>query len=119
MLYPDLVRNIYFLKEFKEFHDKKYKIDKGEHIIWIELYILVVLFSLLIISFLKTSLCDPGNIPDNEVWNINIPENFPIELQSEFIALIIDKREDLLNNNRNIITETVLNETFSTDSIKK
>ncbi len=117
MLYPGLVHNIYFLNEFKEFHDKKYKLDKGEHIIWMEFYILIILFSLLVISFFKTALCDPGNIPDNDVWKINIPDNFPIELQGELIALIIDKREEILNNNRNIITETVLNETFSTDSI--
>jgi hypothetical protein len=108
------VTNIHFLSEFKEFHDHAYKISKGEEIIWIEFYGLIVLFSLFVISFMRTALTDAGKIPEDEIWNLHIPDNIPVELQSEFLALTVERREEILTQNKNILTDNNINETTCT-----
>jgi hypothetical protein len=58
-------------------------------------------------------LTDPGRIPKSDIWTINIPNNVPPELHSEFINLVIERKEDHLNQNKNILGES-LNETSAT-----
>jgi palmitoyltransferase len=60
-------------------------------------------------------LTNPGTVPDNSVWNIIVPNNVPPELHTEFINLIIERKEDQLNQNRNILGES-LNETSVTNA---
>lgn len=89
---------------------------KGENIIWLELYIFFYLYSVLIVSFFRTGMTDPGKIPDDQIWNIDIPDSIPSEMQLELFAVTLGRREEMLQNNRNIITEETLNESRSTAS---
>jgi hypothetical protein len=66
-----------------------------------------------VLSFFRTSLTYPGTIPDSDVWNITVPYNVPPELHTEFINLIIERKEDQLNQNKNILGES-LNDTNTT-----
>ena len=69
-----------------------------------------------IISFFRTALTSPGHIPNNDIWNIIVPDNIPKELENEFIKLVVERKDQLLNQNKNIISDN-LNETNFTDSI--
>jgi hypothetical protein len=61
----------------------------------------------MIISFLRTTFTNPGNIPDDDIWKMNIPESFPPEMQNEVIALMVENREKLLDKNRNMILKHI------------
>jgi len=105
--------NSYF-KEFKDFHDHNYRAMKGEFKIWCEFYGFIYIYSILIFSFLLVYYTNPGRIPEDPLWNINVPENVPEELKLELFVLTLNKREEALANNRNILTEETLNESTST-----
>jgi hypothetical protein len=109
------VYNSYF-KEFKEFHDHKYKIEKGEHIIWIEFYLFVFIFSMLVISYALVSFTDPGEVPDDKIWKIEIEDDLPDHIKVEQYMNQLNRREEILNYNRNIISEDNLNDSRSTSS---
>jgi hypothetical protein len=111
LLYPNFIVNLHILNEFKDFHDHTYKISKGEEIIWKEFYILILFYSLMVISYFRTALTNPGRVPDEDIWSLSIPENIPVELQSEFLALTVEKREEMLQQNKNILAEININET--------
>jgi hypothetical protein len=66
---------------------------------------------MLIISFIRTALTKPGNIPNDDFWSLQVPENIPIDLESEFIALTVEKRQEDLGKNRNILIDNNFNET--------
>ena len=65
---------------------------------------------------MRVYLTNPGNIPDDNIWNINIPNDLPSEVQLEHFAILVSKREEILLNNRNIIKEENLNDSTSTGS---
>jgi hypothetical protein len=105
-----------YFKEFKEFHDHKYKTQKGETLIWIEFYIFLFLYTNLVLSYMLTSFVEPGKIPDDPLWDITVPSYLSEEQQLEHFALTLAKREEVLLNNRNILTDENLNESRSTAS---
>lgn len=84
--------------------------------ILIEFYAFLYLYFMLVTSFILTVFTDPGRVPDDPLWDINIPENITEELQLELFALALAKREETLVNNRNILTEENLNDTRTTAS---
>jgi hypothetical protein len=63
------------------------------------------------LSFLRTAFTDAGKIPDEDIWSLQIPDNIPVELQSEFLALTVEKREEVLQVNKNILSDVYINET--------
>lgn len=71
-----------------------------------------------LMCYLRVISTDSGHIPDNHIWNINIPANVPIEIQTEYFAMIIDQREEHLESHRNLIGNetTQMEETISTQS---
>jgi hypothetical protein len=73
---------------------------------------------MLIISYCLTAFTDPGGIPDNQIWNIPIQDDMPDQIKIEIFLSALNKREELLESNRNIINEDNLNESRSTASIK-
>jgi hypothetical protein len=107
--------NSYF-REFKEFHDHRYKSNKGEQIIWCEFIFFLYLYIVLIISYMRVYFTDAGHVPDDNLWNINIPDNISSEMQLELFAVNLSRREEILHANKNIICEENLNETVSTNS---
>jgi len=68
----------------------------------------------MVFSFIFCSLSDPGSIPDDKLWNINIDTSASEEHQLEHFAISLAKREELLFINRNILTDENLNESSST-----
>ena len=127
LLFPDYVRKIPFITEFKDFHDfydQNYKVAKGHMVILIEFGIFMELYFLLIFSYYRTCTTPPGEIPDDEVkfnfeqiWNINIPKNVSQNIKTEMFALALNKREEELLQNRNILNIQSLND--STNSTSK
>ena len=105
-----------FFKEFKEFHDIKYKSQKGENVIWLEFYTLIFLYTMLVVSFCLVSFSDPGGVPDDSVWKIKIQDDMPDQIKVEVYMSALNRREEILNNNRNLISEENLNESRSTAS---
>jgi hypothetical protein len=71
---------------------------------------------MLIISFIRTSFTNPGEVPDDNIWNLNINESLPQEMQTELLITCLSRREELLLQNRNVISEDNLNESRSTSS---
>lgn len=109
LLWPDLIiyfpRLFYHSKEFHEFYDHKYRITKGETKIWIELIFFLINYLIFVMAALLTSFTNPGEIPNDKNWKINIPENIPSDVQEEMFAIALIKREEMLNNNRSLILE--------------
>jgi hypothetical protein len=64
---------------------------------------------MLVISFFRIAMTHPGGVPDDELWEIQIPDNIPVELQSEFLALTVERREEILLQSRNILTSGNIN----------
>jgi hypothetical protein len=77
---------------------------------------MVFLYSILIISYLLSAFTDPGKIPDDSIWEIQVDDYLNEDVKLEQFAFQLAKREELLANNRNIITEENLNESRSTAS---
>lgn len=108
-----------YFQEFKEFHDMNYKESKGERIIWVEFYIFLFLYSNLILSYIMVYFTDPGEIPDDPIWTINIPDNLPSQVQFEIFAMKLVKREETLELNKNCLTEGYLNLNESNSTTSK
>ena len=66
-----------------------------------------------VISFLRTALTCPGNVPYNDTWNITVPDNIPKELENEFINLVIERKDQLINQNKNIISDNLIETNYS------
>lgn len=67
----------------------------------------------------QTMVTNPGRTPDDNVWNISIPHNVPEDMKLDFLALLIERREELLVINRNVLTDenvNLLNETRASAS---
>lgn len=73
---------------------------------------------MLIISYCLTAFTDPGGIPDNQIWKIPIEDDMPEQIKVEIFMSSLNKREELLESNRNTINEENLNESRSTASNK-
>lgn len=89
------------LKEFKNYYNHAYKIIKGKNVIYIELGFFIFTYLMALISFLRTSLTNPGKIPDTESWKINVNSDVPEEERSQLFYEEIDKREEELLSNKN------------------
>ena len=105
-MFPDLVKKFEYFKEFKDYHDHQYKITKGEQKIWIELILFVLSFKLIIISFFKVSNTNAGDINDNEIWKVTLPEELSENQKTEYLTLLLERREEILLANRNIISRS-------------
>ena len=92
--------------------------QKGEKIIWIEFYTFIIFYAMLVISYALVSFTDPGGIPDDSIWKINVQDDMPDQIKVEVYMSQLNKREEALCNNRNIISEDNLNESRSTASKK-
>lgn len=112
LFFPNLTEKIEYFKEFKEYYDNKYKISKGEKIIWIEFSLFLILFGLLILSFYKVSSTNPRDIPNNEIWKINFPEELSQNHKTEYLTLLFERREEILLANKGFISK---NATESSD----
>lgn len=115
MLYPKLVNKIEYFKEFKDYHDHQYKITKGETLIWIEFGIFMTSYFLLFVSFYRTMLTNPGEVSECEIWKINCPEELNDEQRTNYLTMLFERREEILQANRNIITKNYLECSNMTD----
>lgn len=107
-----MTEKIEYFKEFKEYYDNKYKISKGEKIIWIEFSLFLILFGLLILSFYKVSSTNSWDIPNNEIWKINFPDELSQNQKTEYLTLLFERREEILLANKGFISK---NATESSD----
>lgn len=105
MLYPDIIKKAEYFKEFKDYHDHQYKISKGEKKIWIELALFIMTYLLMMISFYKVTNTNPGEVIDNDVWKIYLPGELSENQKAEYLTLLFERREEILQANRNIITK--------------
>ncbi len=71
---------------------------------------------MLVISYLLVYFTNPGNVPDDDIWKIDIDNNMPEHIKVEIYMCALEKRETLLINNKNIISTESLNESRSTSS---
>jgi len=55
------------VKEFHEFYDHKYRLDKGETKIWVEFAFFLVTYTITILSIFLTTCIDPGETPNDSV----------------------------------------------------
>ena len=112
LIFPEIMKSIPYIREFRDFHnfyDMKYMKSKGEIIIYIELGIMIYLVSLLILSFYKVTTTHPGQVPENNLWKIQIPHDANKNIQTEIFAIAINNREKELLNNKNKIFEKLEN----------
>lgn len=105
MLYPDIIKKAEYFKEFKDYHDHQYKISKGEKKIWIELALFITTYLIMMYSFYKVTNTNPGEVVDNEVWKVYLPEELSENQKAEYLTLLFERREEILLANRNIITK--------------
>ncbi len=119
LLYPNILKD-FFIVDIFQFHNIKYKDIKSDKYIKIEFYILIFLFFMMIYSYFRTTYTNPGEIPNDELWNMTVPDNFPSDMQSELIALMVEKRERYLETNKNILYRGTQfsDSTFSTSTFK-
>ncbi len=103
MLYPDLIRKNEYFKEFKDYHDQQYKISKGEKKIWVELALFVTTFSIMMFSFYKVTNTNAGEVADNDIWKVHLPEELTESQKAEYLTLLFERREEILLANKNII----------------
>jgi len=118
---PQLIKNITFINEFQDFHDyynHKYRESKGDVSIFIEFGILIYLFVLLTTSFFQVFVTEPGAIPNDSTWKINVPENLNNNLMTEVFSYAINKREKYLLSNKNYLFdhEGALDKSNSTEA---
>jgi len=73
---------------------------------------------MLIISYVLTCYTDPGTIPEDHLWDIQIPENIPDQVKVELYLSYLNKREEVLSSNKNILSDECLNDSRSTTSNK-
>ncbi len=69
---------------------------------------------MLLLSYMGVSLSNPGHTPDDTVWKIKLDTTASTEQQLMEISLEIEKREEILACNKNIISEDRLNESRTT-----
>jgi hypothetical protein len=70
-----------------------------------------------VLSFSLVYFTNPGTIPDDNIWKIEMDRSLPEHIKVELFMCELDKRENLLINNKNIISEEALNESRTTSSI--
>lgn len=69
---------------------------------------------MLLLSYIGVCLINPGHTPDDKIWKIKVDDTASTEQQLLEISIEIEKREELLASNRNIISEDNLNESRTT-----
>ncbi len=69
---------------------------------------------MLLLSYLGVSLSNPGHTPEDMIWKIKVDSSASTEQQLMDISLEIEKREEILASNKNIISEESLNESRTT-----
>jgi hypothetical protein len=73
----------------------------------------------MVISFTRTIWTNPGSIPNEELWNLQVPEGVPIDLEGEFISLTVEKRGEELVKNKNVLSDSIIhNETACSDFVE-
>lgn len=110
-----MVRNFEYFKEFKDYHDHQYKIVKGENKIWFELALFVLSFLLVLYSFYKVAFTNPGDVSDNEIWKVYLPDELTENQKTEYLTLLFERREEILYANRNVISKSSSETTNFTD----
>jgi hypothetical protein len=114
LLFSQYISNFNFyhsyFQEFKEFHDHNYKTNKGETKIWIEFSVFLFLYFNLVLSYLMVYFTDPGMIPNDQIWSINVPDNLPAQVQLEIYAVKLVIRDEQLKTNKNILSDENLND---------
>ena len=69
---------------------------------------------MLLLSYMGVSLTNPGHTPDDNIWKIKTDNSASTEQQLMQISVEIEKREEILASNRNLISEENLNESRTT-----
>lgn len=67
-------------------------------------------------SFLLVYFIQPGYVPDDAIWKIDINDSMPEHIKVEMFMCALEKRENLLISNKNIVSEESLDESRSTSS---
>jgi len=111
-----LVRKFEYFKEFKDYHDHQYKIVKGEKNIWIEFALFILSFLLVLFSFYKVSKTNPGEVSDNDIWKVYLPDELSENQKTEYLTLLFERREEILHDNRNFISRNSSETSNNTDS---
>jgi len=55
------------------------------------------------VSFYKVSLTNPGEVNENDIWKVNIPDELSENQKTEYLTLLLERREEILFANRNFI----------------
>ena len=69
---------------------------------------------MLLLSYLMVSLTDPGHTPDDSIWNIKVNTSASTEQQLMEISIDLEKREEMLALNKNILTDENFNDSRAT-----
>jgi len=99
------VKKFEYFKEFKDYHDLQYKIVKGERKIWTEFSLFNISFIIVLYSFYKVSNTNPGEVSNNEIWKVDLPEELSENQKTEYLTLLFERREEVLQFNRNFINK--------------
>jgi len=113
------VKKFEYFKEFKDYHDHQYKIVKGERKIWIEFSLFVISFIIVLYSFYKVSNTNSGEVSNNEIWKVDLPEELSENQKTEYLTLLFERREEVLQVNRNFINKNSSETSNNTDCKNK
>ncbi len=75
-------------------------------------------YLLVLYSFYKVSKTNPGEVSDNEIWKVYLPDELTENQKTEYLTLLFERREEILHSNRNIINGNSSETTSDTDCNK-